>query len=168
MTETTKGSRREVTLPVTALVDLLAAARTAGADALRERGRAAGRILAERLVSPQDRADSTRALPATLFWKRVGEVFSARGWGTLAHVQAGPGLGELRSADWIEADRAAGAAGCEYTAGVLQGLLEAVSGASVRVEETECRAAGGSSCRFLFGSPAAVAAARTPAPAARL
>jgi len=152
----TKTSRREVTLPAAALVDLIATARGAGADALRERGRSAGRMLAERLTSPNDAASTMRALPIDLFWKRVGEVFSSRGWGTLTHGEAGPGLGELRSSDWIEADRQDRAGGCGFTAGVLEGLLQAVAGSPLAIEETECRATGGSTCRFVFGSPAAV------------
>ena len=159
MTDTTKTARREVTLPAASLVELLGAARAGGDDALRTRGRAAGAVLAERLLSPQDGADSTRALPSSLFWKRVGEIFAGRGWGSLTHAAAQPGLGELRSIDWIEADRAGGGS-CAFTAGVIQGLLEAVAGSGVEVEERECRAAGASACRFLFGTRAALDAAR--------
>jgi hypothetical protein len=42
-----------------------------------------------------------------------------------------------------------------------------VSGAKLEVEETECRAAGARSCRFHFGSSAAIAAARSGTSAAR-
>jgi predicted hydrocarbon binding protein len=167
MIETTKGPRREVTLPAAALVDLLDAAGGGAAGALRERGRAAGRLMAERLRSPQDQGTAPRALPATVFWKRIGEVFAARGWGTLAHAPGAAGVGELRSSDWIEADRPRGRSGCEFTTGVLQGLLEEVSGAKLEVEEAECRAAGARSCSFRFGSPAALAAARSAASVAR-
>ena len=158
MIETTKTTRREVTLPAATLVGLLASARGAGDEPLREQGRIAGRLLAERLLAPQDGADSARALPTAVFWKRVSELFSARGWGSLAHADAGEGLGELRASDWIEADRAGSGGRCAFTAGVIQGLLQEISGAPLEVEETECRAAGGAACRFRFGSRAALEA----------
>ena len=160
MIDTMKGTRREVTLPAATLVGLLASARGLGDDTLREQGRTAGRLLAERLVSPQYTSTSVRALPAAMFWKRVSDLFSARGWGSLAHGEAGPGLGELRSAEWIEADRAGSGGRCSFTVGALEGLLQEVSGAPIEVDEVECRAAGASACRFRFGSRAALDAAR--------
>lgn len=159
MIESTKGARREVILPAATLVDLLALARTADEATLREQGRVAGHLLAERLLSPADRAPSARALPTTVFWKRVGELFHSRGWGILVHEAAGGGVGELRGTDWIEADRNERSGSCAFTTGILQGLLHRVSGSRLEVEEVECRATGGSACRFLFGSAPALAAA---------
>ena len=166
MIDMTKATRREVTLPAATLVGLLASARGAGDDALREQGHTAGRLLAERLGTPQDGGSSVRALPLDVFWKRVSDTFAARGWGTLAHAEADEGVGELRSSDWIEADRAGSGGRCAFTAGILQGLLQEVSGAAIEVEESECRAAGGSACRFRFGSRAALDAARSIAASA--
>ncbi len=166
MIDTTKATRREVTLPAATLVALLASARGQGDEGLREQGRIAGRLMAERLLSPQDGTASVRRLPAAMFWKRIGDLFAGRGWGTLAHADAAPGLGELRASDWIEADRAGSGGRCAFTAGALQGLLAEVSGAPIEVEEAECRAAGASACRFMFGSRAALDAARTARAAA--
>jgi len=164
MIDTTKATRREVTLPAATLVAMLASARAAGEDALREQGRIAGRLLAERLTAPHDAA-SVRALPVEQFWKRVSDTFSSRGWGTLSHADAAPGVGELRAGDWIEADRAGSGGRCAFTAGALQGLLQEVSGAPLEVEEHECRAAGSAACRFRFGSRAALDALRVSAAA---
>lgn len=166
MIETMKGGRREVTLPAGTLLEVLGLARAAGEETLRDKGVAAGRLLAERLASAQDAAGSARALPLTIFWKRVGEIFASRGWGTLDHADDGAGVGELRSADWIEADRPAGRDSCAFGAGMIQGLLEGVSGARLAVEEVACRANGAAGCRFLFGSAAAVARAGNSARAA--
>ncbi|HUF14251.1 MAG TPA: V4R domain-containing protein [Longimicrobiales bacterium] len=162
MIESTKGARREVIMPAATLVDLLGLARAADETVLREHGQSAGRLLAERLLSPEDRAASARALPTRLFWKRVGELFHSRGWGTLVHNDPGDAVGELRATDWIEAERPEASGSCAFTAGALQGLLERVSGARLEVEEVECRATGGGACRFLFGSaPALAVAARS-------
>ena len=166
MIDTTKATRREITLPAATLVGLFASARSAGDEALREQGRTAGRLLAERLLSPTDGTASARALPTSVFWKRISDLFSSRGWGTLAHVEAGPHLGELRSGDWIEAERAGSGGRCAFTAGLLQGVLQEVSGAPLEVEESECRASGGGACRFVFGARAAVDAARSAATSA--
>lgn len=162
MMETTKGSRREVTLPAAALLDVLALARDAGDDALRERAHAAGRALGERLSSGQDQ-DSPRALPLDVFWKRVADLFGSRGWGTFEHAPGAAGVGELRSGDWIEADRPGAGGSCAFGAGMIEGLLEGVSGKRLVVEEAECRAEGAPVCRFLFGSPAAVSRSRQSA-----
>ena len=159
MTDTTRTTRREVTLPAAAFLDLLAVAQTAGGEQLRARGRTAGAAMAERLLSTQDDATTTRALPTSVFWRRVNELFGARGWGLLSHESVTAGVGELRSADWIEAERTHRTARCEFTAGVLEGVLRAVSGADVHVREAECRAAGDAACRFRFGSRAALDAA---------
>lgn len=156
MTDTTRTTRREVTLSAATFVELLDTARAAGRDGLREHGRNAGRLLAERLLSPQDGATAARTLPATTFWKRVNEVFASRGWGSLAHEATSPGVAELRSTDWIEAERQDQAPDCAFTTGVIQGLLAEISGAEVEVRETECRGAGGSACRFRFGSRGAL------------
>ena len=156
MIEYQKSSRREVTLPAPTLVALLASARGAGAEELGQQGHIAGRLLAERLVAASDAQKSARTLPSSVFWKRVTDLFATRGWGHLQHADPAPGVGELAATDWIEADRAGSGGRCGFTAGLLRGLLEDVSGAELVVEETECRAAGGSTCRFRFGTRAAV------------
>lgn len=167
MMETMKpvATRHEVTLPADALLGLLRDARAAGDESLRERGRAAGRRLADRLGATQSGPAAARSLPIAVFWKRVAELFSSRGWGTLQHVAAQAGLGELRSSDWIEADRSTGS-GCGFTAGMIEGLLTSVGGDGLLVEEVECRAGGGARCRFLFGTAAAHAAAAAHSQAA--
>lgn len=160
------GGRREITLPASALIDLLDGARRADEAGVRESGRATGRFLAERLANPPGGLDAARSLAPAVFWKRVTDLFAARGWGTLEH-SAGPGVGELRSRDWLEADRSARDGDCTFTAGLLQGLLESVSGGQLVLEEVECRATGGAACRFLFGSAAAVEAVRAQAQPSR-
>lgn len=157
------AGRREITLPAGAILDLLNDARAAGGDVLRDHGRAAGRKLADRLASAQDGIGAARSLPFDVFWKRVGDLFASRGWGSLRHVAGGAGIGELQSSDWFEADRSTGTS-CAFTAGMIEGLLERVAGGRLEVDEVECRAAGGAACRFLFGSPAALAAARPESP----
>lgn len=159
------AGRREVTLPAGAMLDLLNDARSAGGEVVREHGRSAGRRLADRLASAQDGIGAARSLPIDVFWKRVTDLFASRGWGSLRHAPTSAGIGELRSADWFEADRSSGQR-CDFTAGMIEGLLERVAGGRLEVDEVECRAAGGASCRFLFGSPDALAAARKD-PAAR-
>lgn len=163
MSDTHKTTRREVTLPASAFLELLAAARGTDGAAVRERGRVAGAALAERLLSTQDEAPTTRALPTSVFWKRINDLFVARGWGSLTHAPAGQGIGELRSTDWIEAERADRATTCDFTAGVIEGLLGAVSGTRIHVREAECRGAGCSACRFQFGSRAALDATTSSA-----
>ena len=167
MMETMKsgGGRREITLPADTLLHLLDDAGGADPERLRERGRATGRRLAERLAPPQEGAGGARSLPVAVFWKRVADLFASRGWGSLRHDAQVAGVGELVASDWIEADRPA-AGGCDFTTGMIEGLLESVSGTHIEVEETECRAAGGRLCRFRFGSSAALAATRPAGQAA--
>lgn len=162
MIETNRGSRREATLPAATLRDLIGAARSTGADTLRAAGREAGRSLAERLAGPGE-TPATRDLPAAAFWRRTAELFASRGWGTLEHAPAGDGVGEIRLRDSIEADAKNNGA-CDFTAAMLEGLLEAVAGSRLEVREAACVGLGDPACRFRFGTPAALdAAAGTPA-----
>lgn len=157
MIESNRAGRREATLPATTLLELIAAARAAGPDRLRAAGLAAGRSLSERMAGGQGSA-SARSTPSDVFWRRTSELFSSRGWGTLEHATAEPNVGELRLRDSVEAD-APGAHGCDFTAAMLQGLLEAVAGGRLEVREMACSGRGAGACRFLFGTPAALDAA---------
>jgi predicted hydrocarbon binding protein len=154
----------ELALPATALAALrrtliaeLGPERAPGV--LRNAGHAAGdalyQILSQPAAEPQP---PVTELEATRFWRRFAQLFSARGWGNLAHQDVHPGVAVLDSQDWSEADPAAQARrpSCFFTTGLLANVLGQVAGGDVAVLEVECRSRGDARCRFLFGSPAAL------------
>lgn len=127
------------------------------AAVLRQAGHSAGDALF-RSLSQGRGATSLEDLGTSEFWKRLSQLFANRGWGSLHHVEAHPGIGALESADWGEADPAAAARrpSCFFTTGVLANLLGQVAEADVAVLEVECRSRGDAHCRFLYGSPEAL------------
>lgn len=161
----------ELVVPVRALNGLRAAlAAEAGVDtaarALRMAGSAAGEAMFRSLGSAAGAtgdADEVRetiaALPQQRFWDAFSAYFASRGWGRLTFSPAHTGIGSLTAADWVEADPESGETrpACFFTTGLLAGLLGRITGDEVAVLEAECRCTGASRCRFLFGSPAALA-----------
>ncbi len=126
----------------------------AAARALRQAGYAAGDALFP-LLNPgvQEPGHEPAELPESVFWRRVSELFAARGWGRLEFAAVHPGLGALEAADWVEADASDGSLrpSCHFTTGLLANLLGRAAGEQVGVLEVECRSRGDLSCRFVFG-----------------
>ncbi len=146
----------ELALPVGSLSALRNALETqiggdAAAQALRQAGYAAGDALFPLLAAGPDTAAGD--LPEDVFWRRVSELFAARGWGRLEFSAVHSALGALETADWVEADASDGTLrpSCHFTTGLLANLLGRAAGAEVGVLEIECRSRGDLSCRFLFG-----------------
>jgi len=161
------GSRTpELALPVGSLSALRSALEAqvggdAAAQALRQAGYAAGDALFPLLASgPEDAGAPTGELPEPLFWRRVGDLFAARGWGRLEFSALHPALGALEAADWVEADATDGSLrpSCHFTTGVLANLLGHAAGEEIGVLEVECRSRGDLACRFVFGGHDALAA----------
>ena len=157
----------ELAIPVASLAALRTAlADEVGADAaaraLAAAGQAAGDSLFAQLVAVNgDSEHGTSALQDVsegAFWRRLSQLFSSRGWGTLSHSAAHDGVGALDAPDWVEADAEGGAnrPTCFFTTGVLANLLGNAAGAPISVLEVECRSRGDQRCRFLFGSTAAM------------
>lgn len=159
-------------MPVASLAALRRAlVETVGADgaaqALRVAGHAAGdgffHALSRQPGTSQASGDpaaapSPRELGEKVFWARLSELFVSRGWGRFSRGAIHPGVGELRSSDWVEADPSAAAVrpACFFSTGLLANLLGQVAGDEVAVMEVECRSQGDLQCRFLFGGPAAL------------
>ncbi len=148
----------ELAFPVDALNALRAALENkvggdAAAEALREAGHAAGDALFPLLA-----AEAPGELPEAVFWRRVADLFSARGWGHLQFEAIHPGLGALEATDWVEANSADGTLrpSCHFTTGLLANLLGRAAGEDVGVLEVECRSRGDLACRFIFGGRAAL------------
>ena len=122
----------------------------AAARALRAAGHAAGDAWYPRLQGNEDDG----GVPESRFWRRLTQLFSSHGWGTLTHHAVHPGVGALDAGDWVEAQPEAGEArpSCFFTTGLLANLLGHAAGSDVAVMEVECRSQGDARCRFLFGS----------------
>ena len=149
----------ELALPVASLASLRRSLTSnlggdAAAHALRAAGYAAGDAWYPQLSNGSEAGRVVEAV----FWRRLAQLFSSRGWGTLSHAALHPGVAALDSADWVEADAEAGEArpSCFFTTGLLANLLGNVAGSEVAVMEVECRSAGHRRCRFLFGSAEAL------------
>ncbi|MGQ0813297.1 MAG: V4R domain-containing protein [Gemmatimonadota bacterium] len=157
----------ELAIPVASLAALRRAlADEVGSDsaarALAAAGHAAGDALFTQLVNaPEDAAQpSVEGVSESAFWRKLSNLFSNRGWGTLAHSQAHEGVGSLESSDWVEANADAGAnrPSCFFSTGMLANVLGNAAGAPLAVLEVECRSQGDARCRFLFGSTEAMQA----------
>ncbi len=125
----------------------------AAAHALRQAGYAAGDALFPLLAPGAEATGGAGELPEQLFWRRVSELFAARGWGKLEFSAVHPALGALETSDWVEADASDGMLrpSCHFTTGLLANLLGRAAGEEVGVLEVECRSRGDLACRFLFG-----------------
>ena len=155
----------ELAIPVASLAALRRAlASDVGADAaaraLAAAGHAAGDALFSQLALSEGDNPTVEGVSETTFWRRLSNLFSSRGWGTLTHSAAHEGVGVLDAADWVEADAAAGATrpSCFFSTGMLANLLGNAAGSPIAVLEVECRSRGDARCRFLFGSAEAMQA----------
>ncbi len=160
------GSRpAELALPVASLAAIRHALTAdvgadASAHALRAAGYAAGDALFTALTQPfAGDAEASQAalgdLKAGTFWRRLSQLFSTRGWGTLAHTQVHPGVGALETGNWVEAQPdSATRPSCFFSTGLLANLLGHAAHSEIAVLEVECRSRGEARCRFLFGNPA--------------
>jgi hypothetical protein len=157
----------ELAIPVASLAALRSAladevGSDAAARALAAAGQAAGDSLFSQLVAAggdsENGAASLADVSETAFWRRLSQLFSSRGWGTLSHSPAHEGVGALDAPDWVEADAEAhtNRPSCFFTTGVLANLLGNAAGAPISVLEVECRSRGDGRCRFLFGSTSAM------------
>lgn len=146
----------ELAIPVASLAALRQALSAevgpdAAARALRAAGHAAGDAWHAQLAFDEN-------VPESTFWRRLKELFSSRGWGTLLFSAVHPGVGALESNDWVEAVPESNEArpSCFFTTGLLANLLGNSAGSEVAVLEVECRSTGAERCRFLFGSAEAL------------
>ena len=92
------------------------------------------------------------------FWTRLATALGKRGWGTLTHRAAHPGVGLLASPDWAEALGGSGERqpSCTFSSGMLSALLTGAAGGPIAVLEVTCRTRGDAACTFAFGSSATV------------
>ena len=129
----------------------------AAARALRAAGYASGDALYASLTQPfggEESGQKLAELSADSFWKRLSQLFSTRGWGTLSHEPAHQGVGALDTTNWVEAvPDTATRPSCFFTTGLLANLLGRAAGSSIAVLEVECRSRGDQRCRFMFGAP---------------
>ncbi len=158
------GTTPELALPVSALLALREALEAevggdAAARALRHAGHAAGDALYPLLKAGETETDPAQ-LPEAEFWRRVADLFAARGWGRLHFEAVHAGVGALESGDWVEADADGGRVrpSCHFTTGLLANLLGHAAGGPVGVLEVECRSRGDLRCRFAFGGQDALEA----------
>jgi predicted hydrocarbon binding protein len=148
----------ELAIPVASLAALKHAlvvevGADAAARALHAAGHAAGDAWYPQLSFGEDLNVSESA-----FWRRLSQLFSSHGWGTLSHSAVHAGVGALDAVDWVEAQPEPGESrpSCFFTTGVLANLLGNVAGSDIAVMEVECRSTGAARCRFLFGSAEAL------------
>ena len=151
----------ELAIPAAALAALQRALNTeldadAAARVLRSAGHDAGDAFFQILAN--DATGAIADVDSASFWRRLGQLFSTRGWGTLQHTDVHPGIAVLSASDWAEADTSGSGArpSCYFTTGLLANVLGKVANGDVAVMEVECRSRGDAQCRFLFGSPEAL------------
>jgi hypothetical protein len=145
----------ELAIPVASLASLRRALTAeVGPDAAARALRAAGHVAGDAWYPQLANGNENASIPENVFWRRLTQLFSSRGWGALSHSPVHPGVGALDAPDWVESDAQAGETrpSCFFTTGLLANLLGNAAGSSVAVMEVECRSAGQSRCRFLFGS----------------
>ena len=154
------GVPREVALPVTVFEALRAEVENGAGTletvrAMHHAGYTAG--LSAAFMINREAGGDAFALASEPFWRLLSNYFSTRGWGTLEHRAAHPGIGVLSSGDWAESSAGAGSeAGCSVSAGLLSGILSQLAGDAVAVLEVRCRSRGHDACDFAFGSETAV------------
>jgi predicted hydrocarbon binding protein len=102
--------------------------------------------------------DRATELSRTAFWHRMERFFRSKGWGSVQHEDAHPGVGILTSSDWVEsASQEIDPEGtCSFSTGFLAGLLSAITDRPIAVLEVTCRTRGDDACRFAFGSEVVV------------
>jgi predicted hydrocarbon binding protein len=153
----------ELALPVASLAAIRRALSSevgpdSAAQALQAAGYAAGDAFYAALVQ-RFGADANADQPqptdwsATTFWRRLSQVFSTRGWGSLAHEAPHEGIGALSSTNWVEAEPDTSARpSCFFTTGLFANLLGQAAGTELAVLEVECRSRGVQRCNFVFGA----------------
>jgi predicted hydrocarbon binding protein len=129
-----------------------------GAQALQEAGYAAGEGTYAAFVGwlPAHAAvDDPRELAAPRLAEVLTRFFSSLGWGSLEVQPFGDAAFAVDSADWAEAQPAAGLQypGCYFTAGLLADFMSRLADAALAVMEVECRSRGDARCRWLVGAP---------------
>jgi hypothetical protein len=160
MSPTISSSTREIALPVSGLTAFRTALKDeagplAAVHALHAAGFASGADVLEGVTGGSENAAA--ALSSGSFWRRLGEWFEARGWGTLTFESLHPGVGCLRSPDWAEAEGEKELQpSCAFTTGLLSSILTLAAGGAIAVLETSCRARGDDECTWIFGSEATV------------
>jgi predicted hydrocarbon binding protein len=159
--EAARDGARDVAIPATGLVTLRRqlqreAGSLAAIHALHAAGYAAGESLWESLRKGPAR--ELADLDADSFWTRIAAVLGRRGWGTIEHRSAHPGVGLLESGDWAESSGgdAEDQPACSFSTGLLSGLLSGAAGGPIAVLEVTCRTQGDARCTFAFGSAATV------------
>ena len=159
--EASAGSPREVALPANGLALLRRSLqREAGPlpaiHALHAAGFGAGGALWEVIRRGPGREPTD--LDEEGFWIRLAAALGRRGWGTLVHRAAHPGVGLLASTDWAEAapNGDERQPSCTFTTGMLSALLTQAAGGPVAVLEVTCQTRGDDHCTFAFGSAATV------------
>ena len=95
-------------------------------------------------------------LDEATFWTRLAAALNRRGWGSLTHRAAHPGIGLLASPDWAEAAISEGERqpSCTFSAGMFAAILTGAAGGPIAVLEVTCRTCGDDRCTFAFGSSA--------------
>jgi len=151
---------REIAVPVSVFGTLRSelekeAGTLATVHALHSAGYQAGTEVA---ASFTNGGDGAATLGQDTFWTQLSDFFGQRGWGTLQHQAAHRAVGILASPDWAEASATDPdpEASCFFSTGFLSGLLSELAGGPVAVLEVGCRTRGEDSCRFAFGSEAAI------------
>jgi len=127
-----------------------------GAELLRLAGYDAGESIYEMLrdrLAARGYAGDVEESDASAFWEALSDS-----WGTVRHRELHPGVAEISSGDWFEADAVPAGGACHLSTGIFADLLRRVAGDDVAVLEVGCRARGDDDCRFLFGGPAALEA----------
>lgn len=96
-------------------------------------------------------------VPEEELWGRLSRFFQQKGWGTLQHRAAHPGVGLLETFDWAEVERETETQpACAFTAGLLSSFLTGLAGGPVAVLEVACASRGDDGCVFAFGSETAI------------
>jgi hypothetical protein len=154
------GAPREIAVPVSVFGSLRTElAKEAGTlptvHALHHAGYHAGTDAAPTVIGSA--GNGAALLSQNVFWSRLADFFSERGWGNLRHDPVHKAVGFLSSADWAEAGADVDAeASCFFSTGFLSGLLSALAGGPVAVLEVGCRTRGEDRCTFAFGSETAI------------
>ena len=132
------GAPREIAVPVSVFGALRTElAKEAGmlptVHALHRAGYQAGTGAAATLVGSAK--SGSAALAQDVFWVKLADFFSQRGWGTLLHDSAHTAVGILSSVDWAEASDGDvdPDASCCFSTGFLSGLLSELVGGPVAV-----------------------------------
>ena len=93
---------------------------------------------------------SADELTEGVFWSRLSDLMTRRGWGSVSHSAPHPGVGLIQSTDWAEAGTHS-----PFSEGLLSGLLSGVAGADVSVIRVPSGSDGAS---FAYGAPTTIEA----------